>query len=53
MTYHVGGCKDFRSNELGFGPEHDIVCWNEAISDKCVALGMERNAMETGFCLVP
>jgi hypothetical protein len=39
----------FRSNELGFGSDHGIVCRNKAISDTRVALEMARNAMEADF----
>jgi hypothetical protein len=39
----------FRSNELGFGPGHGTSCQNEAISDKGVSLGMERNTAKANF----
>jgi hypothetical protein len=32
-----------------FGPDHGIVCRNEATSDMCVALRMARNATEADF----
>jgi hypothetical protein len=43
----------FRSNELGQGPDHGIVCWNEAILDTRVSIGMARNATEVVFYFVP
>jgi hypothetical protein len=43
----------FSSNELGFGSDHGIIFWNEAISDTHVSLWMERNATEADFCFVP
>jgi hypothetical protein len=43
----------FRSNELGQGPDHGIVCWNEAILDTRVSIGTSRNATEAVFYFVP
>jgi hypothetical protein len=43
----------FRANELGQGPNHGIVCWNEAILDTRVSIGMARNATEAIFYVVP
>jgi hypothetical protein len=43
----------FRSNELGQGPDHGIVCWNEAILDTRVSIGTARNATEVVFYFVP
>jgi hypothetical protein len=43
----------FRSNELGQGPNHGIVCWNEAILDMRMSIGMARNATEVVFYFVP
>jgi hypothetical protein len=38
---------------MSFGPDHVIVCRNEAISDMHVDLGMARNATEANFHFVP
>jgi hypothetical protein len=43
----------FRSNELGQGPDHGIVCWNEAILDTRVSIGMARNDTEAVFYFAP
>jgi hypothetical protein len=43
----------FRSNELGQGPDHGIVCWNEAILDTRVSIGTARNDTEAVFYFVP
>jgi hypothetical protein len=39
--------------QMSFGPDHGIVCRNEAISDMHVDLGMARNATEANFHFVP
>jgi hypothetical protein len=36
-----------------FGPDHGVVCRNEAISDTHVDLGMASNATDADFCFVP
>jgi hypothetical protein len=46
------GLMVFRSNELGQGPDHGIVCWNEAILDTCMSIGMARNATKAVFYFV-
>jgi hypothetical protein len=43
----------FRANELGQGHNHGIVCWNEAILDTRVSIGMAMNATEVVFYFVP
>jgi hypothetical protein len=35
----------FRSNELGQGPDHGIVCWNEAILDTRMSIGTARTLL--------
>jgi hypothetical protein len=52
MTYHFKVYMVFRSNELGQGPDHGIVCWNEAILDTRMSIGTARNATEAVFYFV-
>jgi hypothetical protein len=42
-----------KSNELGQGPDHGIVCWNKAILDTRMSIGTARNATEAVFYFVP
>jgi hypothetical protein len=42
-----------KNGELGQGPDHGIVCWNEAILDTRVSIGTARNATEVVFYFVP
>jgi hypothetical protein len=49
-TFHkndipLQGYMVFRSNELGQGPNHGIVCWNEAILNTRVSIGMARKLL--------
>jgi hypothetical protein len=53
MTYHVRGLQDFYVKGARIGPDHGVVCQNEAISDMRVALRMARIAMEADLRFVP
>jgi hypothetical protein len=44
---------NFRSNEIGHGPNHVIVCRNDPIMDKHVGLGKASNVTKVVLLFVP
>jgi hypothetical protein len=52
MSYDARGFVAFRSDELDYNPNHDIVYWNNVISDTRVALGTTSNATKAIFLFI-